>query len=94
MKQYLREYMNYQQTNWATLLSVTQLTYNISINVITKQTLFFINYKYNANLFLKLKKVTVLTEQVKITVNKMQKLHKELLTDIEFLSHCSAFYHN
>ena len=24
----------------------------------------------------------------------MHKLHKELKTDIEFLSHCSAFYHN
>ena len=24
----------------------------------------------------------------------MHKLHKELKTDIEFLSHCSVFYHN
>ena len=71
-----------------------QLIYNTSINIITKQTLFFTNYKYNINLFLELKKVTVLTKQVKITVNKMHKLHKELQTDIEFLSHCLAFYHN
>ena len=35
-----------------------------------------------------------MTEQVKITVNEMLKLHKELKTDIEFLSHCSVFYHN
>ena len=46
------------------------------------------------NLFLKLKKVTVLTKQIKVTADKMHKLHKELQTDIEFLSHHSVFYHN
>ena len=68
--------------------------YNISINVILRQTPFFVNYEYNVNLFLKSKKATVLTEQVKVTVNKMHKLHKELWKDIKFLSHCSAFYYN
>ena len=76
------------------MLSVAQLTYNISINVITEQTSFFINHRYNTNLFLESKKATVLTEQVKVTADKMHKLHKELQTDIEFLSHCSVFYHN
>ena len=38
IEQYLREYMNYQQTNWVLLLSVAQLIYNTSINVITEQT--------------------------------------------------------
>ena len=46
------------------------------------------------NLFLKSKKVTVLTEQVKITADKMHKLHKKLQTDIEFLLYHSVFYHN
>ena len=94
IKQYLRGYVNYQQTNWVSLLSVAQLMYNISINAITEQTSFFINHEYNVNLFLKLKKVTVLTEQIKVTANKMHKLHKELQTDIEFLSHCSVIYYN
>ena len=52
MKQYLREYVNYQQINWVALLSMMQLIYNISINIITEQTLFFTNYEYNVNLFL------------------------------------------
>ena len=68
--------------------------YNISINVITEQTPFFANHRYNMNLFLEPKKVTVLAEQVKVTADNMHKLHKELKTDIEFLSHHSAFYHN
>ena len=36
----------------------------------------------------------ILIEQVKLTVAKMHKLHKELWTDIKFLSHHSTFYHN
>ena len=36
IEQYLREYINYRQTNWVSLLLVAQLTYNISINVITE----------------------------------------------------------
>ena len=70
------------------------MAYNTSINAITEQTPFFTNYRYNMNLFLESKKVTVLTEQVKITADEMHKLHKELKTDIEFLSHHSVFYHN
>ena len=46
------------------------------------------------NLFLESKKVTVLIKQIKITADEMHKLHKKLRTDIEFLLHCSAFYHN
>ena len=68
--------------------------YNTSINATTGQTLFFTNHRYNVNLFLESKEVTVLAEQAKITVNNMHKLHKKLKADIEFLSHCLAFYHN
>ena len=49
-----------------------QLVYKISVNQIIEITSFFINYKYNANLFFKLKKATVLTEQVNVAVKKMQ----------------------
>ena len=94
IEQYLREYIDYQQTNWVSLLSIAQLIYNISINVMTEQTLFFTNHEYNANLFLKSKETTVLAEQIKVTADEMHKLHKELWTDIKFLSHCSVFYHN
>ena len=34
-------------------------------------TLFFVNYKYNAYLFFKLKEATVLIEQVNIIMKKM-----------------------
>ena len=57
-------------------------------------TLFFTNHEYNTNLFFKLKKVTVLTEQVNVTVKKMQQMYKELKKDIKFLLYRSVFYHN
>ena len=56
--------------------------------------LFFVNYKYNINLFQESKKAIVLTEQVNITVTDMQKLYKKLKKDIEFLLHRLVFYHN
>ena len=94
IKQYLREYVNYHQTNWIVLLSVTQIAYNTSVNQITGTTPFFANHEYNTNLFQESKKATVLTEKVNITVTEMQKLHKELKKNIKILSHRSAFYHN
>ena len=59
-----------------------------------RTTLFFVNHKYNINLFLESKKATVLTEQINIAVTDMQKLHKELKKNIKFLLHQLAFYHN
>ena len=59
IEQYLQEYVNYHQINWVSLLLLTQIIYNSSINVTTEQTSFFINHNYNANLFLALKKVKV-----------------------------------
>ena len=56
--------------------------------------LFFMNYKYNANLFLESKKAIVLTEQVNVTVTDMQRLYKKLKKNIKFLLYQSAFYHN
>ena len=94
IKQYLQEYVDYCQMSWIVLLSVTQLAYNTSVNQTTGMTSFFANHEYNTNLFLESKKATVLTEQVKITVTDMQRLHKELKKNIKFLSHQSAFYHN
>ena len=71
-----------------------QLAYNTSVNQITDMTLFFTNYEYNTNLFFKSKKATVLTEQVNITIKKMQQMHKKLKKDIEFLSYRLIFYYN
>ena len=61
--------------------------YNTSLNQITGTTSFFVNYEYNINLFLELKKATVLIEQVNITMTDIQRLHKKLKKNIKFLLH-------
>ena len=87
IKQYLQEYVNYYQINWVVLLLVMQLVYNMSVNQTTDMTSFFVNHEYNINLFLELKKVMILTEQVNITVTDRQRLYKELKKNIKFLLH-------
>ena len=73
---------------------IAQLCYNNSVNKTIRMTPFFINHRYNTNLFLESKEATVLTEEAAVKVQDMWKVHEELKRDIEFLSHQSAFYHN
>jgi hypothetical protein len=49
MEQYLRAYCNYQQDNWAELLTTAEFCYNNTVSSTTKQTLFFANYGYQPN---------------------------------------------
>ena len=67
--------MNYCQINWVSLLSLTHIIYNSSVNVTTEQTSFFTNYSYNINLFLALKKVKVWAEKAHMNVKELYKMH-------------------
>ncbi len=49
MEQYLRAYCNYQQDNWAELLTTAEFCYNNTVSSTTKQTPFFANYGYHPN---------------------------------------------
>ena len=52
LKQYLRHYVNYRQTNWIQLFLITQFTYNNMCTNISEILSFYANYEYN----LKIKK--------------------------------------
>ena len=41
-----------------------------------------------------LKEVKIWVEKINVYTKKLYKLYIELSTDIEFLLHCSIFYHN
>ena len=49
MEQYLRAYCNYQQDNWAELLTTAEFCDNNTVSSTTKQTPFFANYGYHPN---------------------------------------------
>ena len=76
------------------LLSLTQTSYNSSINIITKQTLFFTNHDYNINLLLTLKEVKIWAKQANIYIKELYKLYKKLRTDVKFLLYYLTFYYN
>ena len=86
--------MNYHQINWVLLLLLIQIIYNSSINVIIKQTSFFVNYSYDINLFLALKEAKAWAEKANINIKKLYKIYQELKTDIKFLAYRSVFYYN
>jgi transposase InsO family protein len=47
LEQYLRGYCNYQQYNWAELLSMAEFSYNNKVSATTGVTPFFANYHYH-----------------------------------------------
>jgi hypothetical protein len=47
LEQYLRCYINFQQTNWSSLLPVAEFAYNNTVHSTTKVTPFFANFGYH-----------------------------------------------
>ena len=78
LKQYLRYFCNYQQTNWVRLLLIGILTYNILEHSITKRTPLFINKGFKVDIFMKIRKCEELIPYIIIIVKKIHKLQEEL----------------
>lgn len=47
LEQYLRVYLNYQQDNWVTLLSMAEFSYNNAIQYSTRHSPFEANYGFH-----------------------------------------------
>ena len=65
LKQYLRHYINNTQSNWVKLLLMTQLTLNVKVSNITKETPFFANFERKSNFFEKLKNQILIEATIK-----------------------------
>jgi len=50
IESYLRAFINFEQDDWVELLPEAQLAYNTSCSETTKQTPFFANFGYEADL--------------------------------------------
>ena len=44
LKQYLRMYINHRQSNWSEWLVTTEFTFNNKVHIVTKESLFKVNY--------------------------------------------------
>ena len=93
MKQYLRYYVNYQQTNWIELLPVTQLAYNSAATETTEVSSFYANYGFNPAMN-KARGLVMIAQWARVQVNRLKDLHEMLQRDIKFASERSAVYYN
>ena len=74
LKQYLRCFYKYQQTNWVRLLPIGIIAYNTSKHSTTKRTPFFINKGFEADVLLKIRKYKELVPHTQIIVKEIYKL--------------------
>ena len=93
MEQYLRCYVNYQQTNWVELLPIAQLAYNSAATETTGVSPFYANYGFNPAMN-EARGLVTIAQRARIQVDRLKDLHKMLQRDIKFASERSAVYHN
>ena len=94
LEQYLRCYVNNQQDNWVELLPMAQFAYNSARSESTGTSPFFANHGYEPEAYRQPRKDEIKAQQALLLVDKLQGLHRQLATDIEFNSQKSAAYAN
>lgn len=93
MEQYLRCYVNYQQTNWVELLPIAPLAYNTAATETTGVSPFYANYGFNPATN-EARGLVTIAQRAKVQVDRLKDLHATLQRDIQFASERSAVYHN
>ena len=81
MEQYLRCYVNYQQNDWVELLPMAQFAFNNSMAV-TGVSPFYANYGQHPNIENDPRGLKPIAERARISVKKLQSLHKALQREL------------
>ena len=82
IEQYLRAYINYEQDNWVKLLPMAQFAFNNSAAV-TGISPFYANYGKHPNIERDPRELRPLAQQAKISVEKLQSLHKMMSNELQ-----------
>ena len=85
LKQYLKHYVNYRQTNWVTLLLIAQFVYNATSTETTKVSSFYANYDYNFDMT-KHGITAVRAHRINMMIEQLMMLQKELAMDLRFIA--------
>jgi hypothetical protein len=93
IEQYLRCYLNYQQDNWTELLPLAQYAYNSSKNSVTGYSPFFANYGYEPQIRKEIQSESW-SQKARVKAENLQKLHKQLSNDIDFICQKTQEYYN
>ena len=94
LEQYLRGYVNNQQDNWVELLPLAQFAYNSAKSETTQVSPFFANHGYEPEAYKQPRKDETRAQGAMVLANKLQEVHKQLATDIEFKNLKTAAYAN
>jgi transposase InsO family protein len=81
LEQYLRCFIDHQQSNWSELLPLAELAYNNSRHASTRQTPFFANYGYHPRFEIQ-SPTTPMVPSAESRVAQIQKIHHHLVTEL------------
>ncbi|KAM5353667.1 hypothetical protein ACJ41O_000317 [Fusarium nematophilum] len=93
LEQYLRCYINYDQTNWVEKLPAAQLAYNTATNESTKITPAYANFGFNPDAYQQARD-TVINPKAILTSDQLKNLHEEMKTELEFVRNRMTTYAN
>ena len=80
---YLWHYVSRTQENWVQLLSTAQFVYNNTRNEITEVTSFYVNYRYNSEVWREQKNISIKSQQTRIDISELKKLHQDLVQTLQ-----------
>ena len=87
MKQYLRVYVNFEQDDWVTLLSITEFAYNNSINASTDCSSFEVNLNFSSRIsfeeFFDSRIKSVLVKQHAVHLSKLIEMFQKILNHVQ-----------
>jgi len=76
---YLRHYINKNQNNWVQLLSTAQFIYNNTRNETMSTTSFWVNYRYNSEIWWDSQTQESWSQKVILNIAEIKKLHQDLM---------------
>ena len=94
VEQYLRAYINYQQTNWVQYLLIAQFSYNSAINEITKMTSHYARFGYESNAYSGQYEYNHTVPEGVNTVQQWKQIIETLKDEIEFQNQRRCHYYN
>ena len=93
LEQYLRCYINYEQTNWVEKLPAAQLAYNTATNESTKITPAYANFGFTPDAYRQTRD-TIINPKAILTSDQLKNLHEEMKTELEFVRNRMTNYAN
>ena len=85
LKQYLRVYCNYQQSNWSNLLPIVEFAYNNTPNATTGLSPFYANKGYHLNLFIHPERdvASIRAQDYAVDLNELHRQLRSHISDMQ-----------